>query len=361
MKAEVLVPRTHVWWAVLALAADSSDRFEEIRFVDRLTGSPEVIIVVPTSIDRVVDRIHEVSKVVILLWDGCRGYLEARPSIEKVRKRARQTELRVVGDIWAGEQGLPEGICRHLFNQSSTAYDRRRLFSEVRKRFAFPTRLQKMAVLYRPQLIAGKVLMHLLTRNRFIEYLRTSYVFCGQSGLGTLRMLSMEFGIDPEECKYSSGGVECDRDFLLCWLNAIVSAKERLTRQIAAKSIVRLIALRKLRECFGEKIFMNIYPEPNINVYQAQGLFQRHVFFEFGGINGGEPIYPRTADILLQQRRMLRFDTETAVRNLLNMNKADSDAASVFVSLYEEEVLSTIRAHEARRCSETAITLDQQC
>ena len=360
VKAEALVPRTHVWWTVLALAADPSDQFDQIRFVDRFSGASEVLIIDSRLIDRVTDIVNDRLKVIILLWDGYQSYLDVKKGIETVTELARQTELRVVGDLWADDQrNSRQRECRHLFGQSSLAYDKNILHSRVFKNMVFHGPLKKLAVKYRSHLLSLKVLIQLIANRRLAEYQRTSFVFCGQSGLYTLRRMSGDFGIDPEDCKYGMGGLECDREFLLRWIAAIVRKRENWKSRVAARALLRLIALRKLRECMYGDIFLNIFPEANVNAYQAGAWFRNHVFLDFGGINGDEPIYPRAADNLFHRRKTLRFSSELASRRLLGLTEVDSATVSEFVTLYEEEVVSTPQILNANAFRQPSATLNQ--
>ena len=134
----------------------------------------------------------------------------------------------------------------------------------------------------------------------------------------------------------------CDRHFLATWLNAIVRNKTRWTRQIVTRALLRLIALRKLFEVRRRDIFLNIYPEENVNAYQAGNLFKRHIFLEFGGINGDELIYPRTADIYLQDRQTIRIDVAQTMKKIATLDECDVHGQSELISWYEEEVLSAL-------------------
>jgi hypothetical protein len=339
---EILVPKAFVWWTFLALATDPSGQFQKARFVDKLRSKPDVIVVHSDLLEGIKGSVEGNTKIIILLWDGVQSYLEAAKNIEFVEQTARQIECRVVGDLSTGDVG---GCCplewMYLFPQTSDAYDKSIVFSKKNTRMSFPGLLGRWAVIHRSKLISVRVMAQLLLSRRLTEYRTTKFVFCGQTGLGTLERYAREYGIDPKECVSFKGGICCDRSFLVRWVNSMAHKKRSWTDLVVIRALLRLIALRKICEIAGRDIFLNVFPEANINSYQAELLFRRHVFFDFGGIHGDETIYPRSADLHLFKRRVIRFDSRLHLQRLLCLKQGETAMAQNEITRYEEYIVST--------------------
>ncbi len=340
LKIEVLVPKAFVWWTFLALAADPFDQFAEIKFVKDLSESADVVIVDACFLGRIV-KAQSGARVIVLLWDGYQNYLVHKSAIEEISQRVRQVELRIVGDpSELDARYRSPNQCGRLYTQRDAAYDKSILSSEKMKAISFSSPFTKMMVLHRSTIISLKVVTQLILGRRCLNYMRTKFVFCGQSGLPTLQAYCRSYGIGPDDCAYDGGGLNCDQPFIVRWVAAIQERRDDPTSPLVARALLRLIALRALAKSRGGEIFLNIYPEKNVNAYQAGMLFKRHVFLEFGGINGDEAIYPRTADLAFHKRYLVRFDSTNAVQRLYELTEGDVDAMVSFVAWYEEQVLS---------------------
>ena len=125
------------------------------------------------------------------------------------------------------------------------------------------------------------------------------------------------------------------------WVNSIAHKKRSWTDLIVIRALLRLIALRKVCEIAGRDIFLNVFPEANINSYQAEMLFRRHIFFDFGGINGDETIYPRSADLNLFKRHVIRFDSRLHLQRLLALKQSEIAMGQSEIAIYEEYIVST--------------------
>lgn len=351
LTVEVLVPKTFVWWTFLALATDSSDHFGQLKlkFVTELSGRSHVVIVHSNLLDRLEEIVGYKPSVVILLWDGYQSYLDRKNAIDTICRASQRVEMRVVGDLWSGSDNQPLlHAIRHLFIQHRSAYNKRIFSLKEMKRFEFPNRRDKLLIKYRPKLMTLKVLMQLLLSNRLMEYRRTEFVYCGSTGLETLQKFAGEYGIDPDCCIQDLGGIRCESAFLVQWVAAIARNKGNWAGEVVLRALLRLIAIRKLREVAGREIFLNIYPEANINSYQAEMLFRQHVFLDFGGINGDEAFYPRSADIAIHKRLSIRFDLKCSIQRARGLTPDNVGAIVSFIGWYEEHALSTLRGCPAR-------------
>ena len=89
-------------------------------------------------------------------------------------------------------------------------------------------------------------------------------------------------------------------------------------------------------------LFLNIFPDTNINAYQAGMLFKSHIFLDFGGSHGDETVYPRTADLLFLNRKVIRFDRRVSTTDLWNVRVNDRASIGGFLRRYQETVLSVL-------------------
>jgi hypothetical protein len=125
-------------------------------------------------------------------------------------------------------------------------------------------------------------------------------------------------------------------------VRALHEKKGYWANQIVARALLRFIALGILATGKKGDLFLNIYPEPNINAYQAGMLFKNHVFLDFGGSLGDEAVYPRAADLLLLKRKVIRFDLRTPAIDLWKVRHNDQNSVKGFLKGYQEFVISTL-------------------
>jgi hypothetical protein len=125
-------------------------------------------------------------------------------------------------------------------------------------------------------------------------------------------------------------------------MGAVHGKKGYWANQVVIRALLRFIALRTLATKLGNDLFLNFYPEPNINAYQAEMLFKSHVFLDFGGNQGDEAIYPRAADLLILKRKVIRFDLRASAIDLWNVRHIDQNSVKEFLRGYQEFVISTL-------------------
>jgi hypothetical protein len=339
--AEVLVPRPFEWWTFLALAADPSSHFKHLAFVSRFSAESRVVIIDVRLLPETIHLLEDKALVIVILWDGYQTYREREVLLKRVARLVRKVELWLVGE--------PAAInidsvfrCRPLFAQKPENYKRETIFSAEMGKVSFSRPLAKTALRYRSNLISAKVLFQLIHAKRVHEYLRTKYVYCGHSGLTTLQKYSAEYGIDRDWMPNSISDSFCESELVAHWAKALHRKEDYWANQIVTRGLLRFIALRTLATHRGEDLFLNIYPEPNINVYQAGMLFKSHIFLEFGGSLGDEAVYPRTADLLFLNRKVIRFDRAVSTMDFANLRFNDRDSIGGFLRRYEESVLSVL-------------------
>ncbi len=351
LKAEVLVPDQFIWWTLLALSADLLDDVREMSFVSDVSSSSDVVIADAHLLDRVVDSAKD--KVIIVLWDGYQSYVECKALIDKIYQTARDVELRVVGDPWhlTDNHALH---CRPMFAQDASLYDETLLSPARMRKVSFGSQFAKLGVINRSRLISLKVLSQILAGGLRANYKRTKYVYCGQSGLSTLEKYAEQYGIRSDEFVGELTGSDDELRFVVRWISAVKAKSGYWANDMMLRALLRYIALRTLVASRKQSIFLNLYPERNLNAYQAGLLFRSHVFLDFGGINGGEAIYPRSADLLMHKRDVIRFDIQAAVEQLNCLSAHDETSVREFVSSFEKDVLlqldrtPDLRAMESR-------------
>lgn len=353
LKAEVLVPRSFRWWTFLALATDSSDCFQEVKFVSHPSGLADVVVVDVSLLQHLTSAMSRKPRLIVLLWDGSQSYWEHKREIEAVSLCASQIELRMVGDPGDMTQRPPSYYsCRRLFAQQPSLYTRGILSSANTSTISFSSRPDEMLLRHRPELISAKVFAQISAAGRWGEYKRTRFVYCGQSGIYTLKAHSQLCGVDPSARVYRTSGMRCEQAFLLQWTKAVLRIGDSPGRRAVTRALLRLIALRTLHRSRSCDIFMNIFPRKNMNAYQAGLLFRHHTFLEFGGIHGDEPVYPRTADIAFLGRRMLRFDPSLAIQRLYELASTNEAAPAGFIEWYEDQVITTFDRYSANELLE---------
>lgn len=340
-RAEVLVTSSFLWWTLLALFADPFNTFGDLRFVARPSGSADVVVADASLLHLLAGARCRGIKIVVLLWDGCQSYLQHKGAIDVLVSTGAQVELRVVGDSSDIAALLCAPLlCRLLYTQEEAAYGQDLFSFRKMASVSFASLRQKIVIRHRSKLISAKVCLQMTVARRWGEYRRTRFVYCGQSGILTLKAHAYHYGLNGCPAIYQTSGVDCELPFLLEWLEAVQRIRGGWERRVLGRALLRLIALRALIRARSKQIFVNLFPRNNVNVYQAGLLFRRHVFLEFGGINGDEPIYPRTADMAYLGRRVLKFDTAEAARELNGLDEWSPSARSALVARYEEQVVA---------------------
>ncbi len=340
LTAEVLVPKEFVWWTFLALAADPHSPFHRIRFVSQLSPASDVAIIDSRLLAQDGALLRKRQRVAVLLWDGYQSYLQQQSVIDHARDAVRQFELHVVGSF-AELQATHSIACKPLFAQENGSYDKSILSTKSLSRFSFEDLRWKLNILHRSKLLSAKASLQLISDGRISEYRQTRFVYCGQSGKETLKSYAADYGLNS----LANSNDVSEREFLSAWLAAIHQRPHQWTNGIVLRALLRLLALTRLAEARAQEIFMTIYPERNVNAYQAGWLFRKHIFLDFGGINGDEAVYPRAADILVHQRRTIRFDRTEALQRLQSMDGSDPAASEAFVSWYGRSVVTQLEHH----------------
>lgn len=337
LTAEILVPKEFVWWTFLALAADPHSPFHRIHFISQLRAASDVAIIDSRLLPLDETLLQQKQHVAVLLWDGYQSYLQQQSAIDRVRQVAQQFELHVVGS--SSELQDDHSItCRPLFAQQNGVYDKSILSAKSLSRFSFEDSRSKLNILHRSKLLSVKASLQLISDGRIAEYRQTRFVYCGQSGKETLKSYAADYGLDS----LAKPNDASEPEFLSAWLAAIHRRPHQWTNGIVLRALLRLLALRRLAEARQQEIFLNIFPEPNVNAYQAGWLFRSHLFLDFGGINGDELVYPRAADILFHQRRTIRLDRSEALQRLRSMDGSDPAASEAFLSWYGSSVVSQL-------------------
>jgi hypothetical protein len=338
LTADIVVPKEFVWWTFLALATDPQNPFRRIQFVSHLSATSDVAIIDSRLLPQDDNLLRQKRSIAVLLWDGYQSYLQLQSAIDHVRRVAQQFELRVVGSFH--ELETTHAIaCRPLFPQAVSAYNKSIFSRRSLSRFSFEKPSSKFALLHRSDLLSLKASLQLASSGRVSRYRQTQMVYCGQSGIETLKSYAADYGLTGGEGQDNAS----QREYLSDWLAAIHRRQHQWTNGIILRALLRWIALRQLADA-RQDIFMNIYPDPNVNAYQAGWLFRKHTFLDFGGINGDEAVYPRAADILFHQRKTIRFHRTEALQRLQDLDSSDPVALEAFLSWYRDSILSRLEA-----------------
>jgi hypothetical protein len=230
-----------------------------------------------------------------------------------------------------------------LFTQQPENYRNKEAISDWMRKVSFSRPFGKLMLIHRSKLISAKVLLQLIGQNRIQEYKRTKYVYCGDSGLATLRNHSAIYGIEHGAIPKNLGaGSVCVSDLVSMWVNALHRTNGHWTNRIVTRALLRFMALNTLAANRGREIFLNFFPEPNINAYQAGMFFKNHVFLDFGGVLGDEFVYPRSADMLLLNRRVIRFDLAPPALDLRRLEAGDLAGVDRIVKRYQDFVTSAL-------------------
>jgi hypothetical protein len=341
LTADILVPKEFVWWTFLALSADPLNPFARMNFVPELSVSSDVAIVDSRLLPQNDDLLRGKSRIAVLLWDGYQSYLEHQELIDRARLLCRHFELHVVGST--SQIGASHAIsCKPLFVQSGGMYNKSIFSPERFRRFSFQEPYSRRALQYRSTIVSLKALSQLVTSRRLEQYKHTHFVYCGQSGLERLKSYAADYELGSTTFPTGMAAEFSERPFLSKWLSAIRRQADKWTNDIVLRSLLRWIALKRISEMRSQEVFLNIYPDPNVNAYQAGMLFRKHTFLDFGGVNGDEEIYPRAADILFHQRKTIRFDPREPMRRLREIDGNCDASIDTFLSWYSQSILSRL-------------------
>ena len=276
------------------------------------------------------------------MLDGYHAFRERESLFLRLSELSGKIELRTVGDSMESKAYAPFDW-RPLFTQQPEIYRNKEAISDWMRKVSFSRPFGRFMLVHRSKLISAKVLLQLILQNRIQEYKRTKYVYCGDSGLATLEKHSAIYGIEPETIpKRLGAGSFCAADLVSLWLNALHRANGHWTNRIVMRALLRFIALSTLAANRGHELFLNFFPEPNINAYQAGMFFKNHLFLDFGGILGDELVYPRSADLLLLNRKVIRFDLVPPALDLRRLEAGDLAGVDRIVKRYQDFVISAL-------------------
>ena len=312
-KVEILVPRTHEWWTFLALATEPYSSQKAWSFVSKISPFASTLLIDSNLLRSNLHQLQGKSHVMIILWDGRASYQQCFSDLMRTRPMAAKVELLFVGDLPPANDSIFSS--RFFFAQNSNSYDKGCVGAQL-KTVSFARLFSKAALKYRSQLVSAKVALQLVRHGRLREYNRTRFVYCGHSGLSTLQMYSSEFGVPDFSPSVRLTNGLCDSQLCNDWLSALHRKGGHWADRIVIRALLRFLALRTIMDFRAREIFLNIYPAVHINVYQAGILFKHHIFLDFGGTFGDEAIYPRSADLLFHERKVLRFDFQSAASEM---------------------------------------------
>jgi hypothetical protein len=336
-KAEILVRRTFEWWTFLALITDPLNPFAELSFVPSLSPSATTAILDLSYLSESLGALHDKTFLILILWDGYQSYHEQEALIERASHLVGHLELRPVGDM-SNLEANPHVSVRPLFSQHNDTYTPRTVREGLR-RVHFGRPFAALNLKHRSTLISFKVLLQLIGSRRWAEYKRTRFVYCGHSGLAALAQRAPVYGMQPDEIPVDIMAEICVPELVARWLAAFRRNRGHWMNPTMLRGLLRFLALRALSAYRKPEIFLNIFPEPNINVYQAGMLFTNHIFLDFGGSHGDETIYPRSADLLVFQREVIRFEFKTAASELMRIEPDNFAGIAQFIDRYQVAVL----------------------
>lgn len=224
----------------------------------------------------------------------------------------------VVGDLGCAGGPIPNvGKIELLYHQIGFAEFRRRL----RVLEASARAKVKAAALYPRWVYAARDVVHQPRSVLRILMKPPTIVFAGQSGLDSLRNVFRQHeSNEPEAARAFEAAIEgLEEEAKTCESSA--RAAENIIRHSAAiemaveatklaqmqshlrsqrftiifKSVLRFVLLSTMA---NRGWLINIgYDFGFLRVYQSR-MYRRHLFVDFGGVNGYEPLYPRMADIM---------------------------------------------------------------
>lgn len=339
--AEVLVHPAFEWWTFLALVTDPSDRIKRFDFVSRVSSASRLVITDVWLLAETMDLLKDKALAIVILLDGYHSYREHEALLLRAAQTAGEVELRIVGDVKAADVDSAFRW-RPLFAQQPEAYSPQKIFSKGMEKVSFSRPLAKTVLRHRSELLSAKVIWQLIRARRVHEYFQTKFVYCGHSGLTAMERYSADYGVDRDGLPNQLAGNLCESRIVTRWVDGLHRMQGHWTNGIVIRALLRFLALRTLVKQIGSDLFLNIYPEPNINVYQAGALFKKHTFLDFGGSLGDEAIYPRSADLLFLERKVIRFDLKTAAVDLWNLRPDDEAGIEGFLRTYEGSVISTL-------------------
>lgn len=313
---EVLVPRQFQWWTFLALSVRSDLQDKSIKFVRNFSLSRGPKVIDSQFLHRELHLLHNDLPTRIICWDADQSLSEIQGSIKDFIWK--DIALWTVGNI----DPCPMRN-EFLFEQSAARYDARYLFSNKNiSRFEFPNALGRLMIVRRMSFITAKVILQLVTKRQLTKAIAAQVVFCGQSGRETLRKYC---SLSPEDERVLDNVQCCAFDQVLsvirkCLQQAEACSSDKI-KPVIIRSAVRFFSLCIVASS-NLRTFFTFHPEANINLYQSK-LLKHATFLDFGGINGSEHIYPRSADIILSNKQTVRLAPDTIYREEFQNNLED--------------------------------------
>jgi len=333
---EVLVPKAFEWWTFLALATNPEHRFDELSFVPKIGSQSRTVVIDCHFLKEHMKFLRGKGRILVIFWDGCQSYLDNYSQLLDLAEGSARPELLFVGDLPPTELRT-DFDCRLLFSQDAGDYRPEWLFELAKIKSS--RRFAKAGLKYRSLLISAKVLLQLLIYHRIKEYNGTNFVYCGDSGLAKLAGFCDGYGLSVAEFPRTLRDVFDETAFASQWLMAVRHLPGLWSNRFIMRSLLRFLALKALVDSNEKSIFLNIYPDPNINVYQAGLLFREHTFLDFGGAHGDERIYPRSADLLFLNRRSIRFDIRQPMEEWLDSNEMGPADVLPYIVRFREQIL----------------------
>ena len=92
---------------------------------------------------------------------------------------------------------------------------------------------------------------------------------------------------------------------------------ERYT--VIFKSVLRFVIISHLKHLNLLKVIP--YPDYYVRLYHSE-FYRKHLLIDFGGVNGYESLYPRTADIILNNLHFYQFDQNNMKLCQQNLNSS---------------------------------------
>lgn len=311
MYLDVVVPKQFNWWAALAMLLNPRyDEFSRLRFRDSIPiDAPDNLAVSSHLLRYPLSRIalRQANHAEVLLWDGLRDFGESAHEIATLRQARGQLQVSAVGR----NRHLDAAIAYDLlyaqdldryrnFDASYSFYLSR---AEVVEGVAERWRLR-----HRRSLITVK---HAFQRPADVGSRRRELVFAGQSGRLTLGAAAALTTPLMQRFVTALREFEVSRRSLDVPLEAVVHhlLVEQSLRGygwfLAAKSVTRAYLLEALHRA-GLPCNFTFYPAANVNVYQSR-LLRKGLYLDFGSANGEEEVYPRSADLLIADKEVLRL------------------------------------------------------
>ena len=301
----------------------------ESRFCFKAENLEQEIVVdlVQDGLDRVQQLGSSVQMRLVLL-DSIDAFRNVRSRIFDALDRGWLKDVLYVGDLGLRPHELFDGRpCSLLYDQLSNYHREGNLMFQLRARLLTIRRGQHH--LYRLGLTS--LAKDLATHP--VECLRLALgpgtvVFAGRSGMCGIMHTVASLGCDSQCRDKFFNELQRDlarldrapfeetcREFARLLQKAYRFAEQishdelsfKARKCILFKSLFRLFCLSLLSRYI--KLVVLGYPEYYLRVYESR-VYRRHTFLDFGGINGFESIYPRTADLSSNGAKWLQVDQE---------------------------------------------------